>query len=67
MSEPQTFDSPPSREFLAELLYRARRIGWGGDFGDYTEVAAFVRQLHREAGVVLPPDDLEPFDCDDEQ
>lgn len=45
--------------FLAELKERARRYGW---LGDYTEVASFVTELYREAGIEVKPADLEPYE-----
>ena len=44
------FSEIPSAAFLEELLERARRYGWNGD---YIEVARFVEDLHREAGIKL--------------
>jgi len=53
--------APPSLEFLEELRERARRSGW---CRDYTEIADFLRELYKSAGISVP--DLEPYESDDE-
>jgi len=48
----------PSPEFLAELLERSRRRGYNSI---YESVMDFVFELHRESGVELKADQMEPY------
>lgn len=48
----------PTKEFLDELVRRARRYGWGGD---YTEIVSFVYELFDEAGLERP--NMELSEC----
>lgn len=50
----------PSKEFLEELVERARRLGWGCD---YTELGMIVEKLHREAGIEFQMP--EPYEDED--
>ena len=51
--------TPPTSEFLNELIMRARLFGWAIDYG---ELVSFIRHLHDEAGLPQPAnDDLEPI------
>lgn len=54
---------PPSKDFLAELLERAKRYGWSGD---YVEIDYFLRSLYHEAGIDISDAELEPYKDDDE-
>ena len=49
-------DNPPSKEFLDELVHRAKAYGWSGD---YVEIDYFVQSLFDQAGLECP--DLEPY------
>lgn len=42
------YPEKPSEEFLAELVERARRLGWSRD---YTEIGMFVEDLYKQAGI----------------
>lgn len=53
----------PTPEFLAELIERAKRYGWTGD---YVEIRDFLVAQYKEAGMP-PPDDLEPYEDDPEE
>lgn len=51
--------TPPSKEFLEELVERCRRIGWSVD---YTEIWNLLEILYDQAGLPVP--NLEPYDKD---
>ena len=51
----------PTIEFLEELRERARRSGWTND---YVEVAEFVKEMYRQAGLGIDQHDLEPYPVD---
>lgn len=44
----QKYPEKPSEEFLAELVERARRLGWSRD---YTEITFFVEDLYSQINV----------------
>lgn len=45
----------PSKEFLDELVERSRRLGWGCD---YTELSNIVEEFHRQAGIEFEMPDV---------
>lgn len=50
----------PSKEFLDELVKRAKQYGWSGD---YVEIRNFVESLFYDAEFPVP--DLEPDEVED--
>lgn len=44
----KNYSEKPSEEFLAELVERARRLGWSRD---YTEITYFVEDLYRQLNI----------------
>ncbi len=53
--------NPPTLGFLEELRERARRYGW---LGDYVEIASFVRDLYKEAGIEVTDGELAPYETE---
>lgn len=54
----------PSKAFLEELLERAKRFGWSGD---YIEVARFVQDTFARAGIELTDEQVEPYAVEEDE
>jgi hypothetical protein len=52
----------PTVEFLEELLERAKRYGWSGD---YIEVQYFVESLYEDAEIDTSSLDFSPYEDDE--
>lgn len=55
--------TPPTPAFLDELIDRARRFGWDGD---YVEIQQFVRSVCLEGGRTVTDEELEPYPPEDD-